>query len=436
LTDKTKKISFISLGCSKNQVDLEYLMGAVRDEGYQITHIPEDSDAIVINTCGFIEPAVTEAIDNILEMSGRKKKDAKLIVTGCMSERYKGELLNEMPEIDFFTGVGDLDKVIGYLNGTSLRPANYGTARLLANTPYYAYLKISEGCNNRCSYCAIPGIRGNLVSRKKEEIIDEAKNLIDQGIKELIVISQDNTKYGTDIYGKKMIAPLLKELAALDGDFKIRVMYMNPDGVDKELVDTICGTDKILSYFDIPVQHYSARILKSMKRKSDPATIDKVFDMIREADSESFLRTTCIVGFPGETQEDFDELVAFLRRHKPDFAGFFPYYREKGTQAYTLGAPLGKREVNRRIRVLEKIQKENTNTRLKSLKKQDIICYVEGESEESEFILQGRAQFQAPDIDGHAYIIGGLADRGYGPYPCRIKKIVYPDIYCEIIEKW
>lgn len=434
MADKIKNISFISLGCSKNQVDLEYLMGAVRDEGYNITHIPEDADAIVVNTCGFIEPAVAEAIDNILEMSRRKQKDAKLIVTGCMSERYKGDLLNEMPEIDFFTGVGDLDRVIGYLNGTDKRPANYGSARVIANAPYYAYLKISEGCNNRCSYCAIPGIRGNLVSIKTEDILKEAENLVKDGIKELIVISQDNTKYGSDIYGEPKICELLKSLAQIDGDFKIRVMYMNPDGVTKELAETICKTDKILSYFDIPVQHYSPRILKSMKRKSTPEMIDEVFKMIRSIDPDSFIRTTCIVGFPGETEADYLELENFLRKHKPDFAGFFPYYREKGTQAYSLGQPLGKREVNRRIKNLQKIQKENTNNRLKSLKKQDILCYVEGESEESEFILQARADFQAPEIDGHAFIIGGSADRGFGPYPCRIRKIIYPDIYCEIIE--
>ncbi|WP_277656676.1 30S ribosomal protein S12 methylthiotransferase RimO [Seleniivibrio woodruffii] len=434
MKDKNKKISFISLGCSKNQVDLEYLMGSIKDEGYEITHVPEDSDAIVVNTCGFIEPAVAEAIENILEMSRRKQKDAKLIVTGCMSERYKLELLKEMPEIDYFTGVGELDKVIGFLNGTGERPKNYGTSRLIANTPYFAYLKISEGCNNKCSYCAIPGIRGQLVSRPSEDIIAEAENLVTQGVKEIIIISQDNTKYGTDIYGRKEIVPLLKKIENIEGDFTVRIMYMNPDGVDDELIDTICSSKKILSYFDIPVQHYSAKMLKAMKRRSTPEIIDEVFTAIRKKDPESFLRTTMIVGFPGETEADFDELIAFLKKHRPDFAGFFPYYREKGTAAYTMGQPVGKREVNRRIKVLQKLQKENTNTRLKSLKKNDIICYVEGESEESEFILQGRATFQAPEIDGKAFIIGGLADRGYGPYRCRIKKIAYPDIYCEITD--
>lgn len=430
-----KKISFVSLGCSKNQVDLEYLMGAVKDEGYSITHVPEDSDAIVINTCGFIEPAVSEAIDNILEMSGRKKKDAKLIVTGCMSERYKGELLKEMPEIDFFTGVGELDKVLGFLNGTGERPKEYGRTRVIANAPYYAYLKVSEGCNNRCAYCAIPGIRGNLVSRKMEDIVEEAAGLVAQGVKELIVISQDNTKYGSDIYGEKSFVKLLKKLEKIEGDFKIRVMYINPDGVDDELIETICSSEKILSYFDIPVQHYSARMLKAMRRKSDPETIDRVYNAIRKKDPRAFIRTTIIVGFPGETEDDFACLEDFLKKHKPDFAGFFPYYREKGTPAYAMGMPDGRRVVNKRIKALQKLQKANTNTRLKSMKKDDIIVYVEGESDESEFILQGRAEFQAPEIDGRAYIIGGLADRGAGPYRARIKKIVYPDIYCEILER-
>jgi len=435
LINKGKKVSFISLGCSKNQVDLEYLMGSVRDEGYQITHIPEDSDAIVVNTCGFIEPAVNEAIENILEMSEVKKSDAKLIVTGCMSERYKGDLLNEIPEIDFFTGVGELEKVVGYLKGSEKAPENYGQSRVIANSPYYAYLKISEGCNNRCSYCAIPSIRGNLVSIPMEKCVAEAKNLISEGIKELIVVSQDNTKYGSDIYGETKIVELLKKLENLDGDFKIRVMYLNPDGVTDELINTMCNSDKILSYFDIPVQHYSDRVLKAMRRKSDSKTIDKVFSRIREVDPESFIRTTCIVGFPGESEDDFKELERFLNRHKPDFAGFFPYYREKGTTAYALGAPLGRRETNKRIRTLEKIQKANCNNRLKMLKKSDIICFVEGVSEESEFILEGRAEFQAPEIDGKAFFIEGEADSGFGPYVCRIKRIIYPDIYCEIIGK-
>lgn len=432
---KNNKISFISLGCSKNQVDLEYLMGAVEKEGFQITNIPEESDAIIINTCGFIEPAVTEAIDNILEMAERRKQDAKIIVTGCMSERYSGDIERDLPEVDFYTGVGDLHRVISYLRNDDSPVKDYGSARILANEHYYAYLKVSEGCNNRCSYCAIPGIRGDLKSRKMEDILLEAANLIKNGVKELIVISQDNTKYGSDIYGKPKMVELLKKLEALDGDFKIRVMYLNPDGVTPELINTMCGSDKVLSYFDIPVQHYSDNMLKAMKRKSNSAVIDKVYDGIRKADPESIIRTTMIVGFPGETEEDFAEMEKFLERHKPDFAGFFPYYREVGTSAYDLGKGVGKRETNKRIRALQKLQKRNTNNRLKILKKNDIICFVEGESDQSELILQGRALFQAPEIDGKAYFIDGVATDGYGPYVCRIKRIIYPDIYCEIIEK-
>lgn len=429
-----KKISFVSLGCSKNQVDLEYLIGASQAEGFQVTNIPEESDAIIINTCGFIAPAVEEAIENILEMSSRKKEGAKLIVTGCMSERYGGEITKEIPEIDFYTGVGQLQEVIMYLKGSDKPVENYGSARVITNAHYYAYLKISEGCNNRCSYCAIPGIRGGLASRQMEEIVKEAQSLIAEGVKELIVISQDNTKYGTDIYGEQKINELLGKLAGLEGDFHIRVMYMNPDGVTNQLIETICGSDKILSYFDIPVQHYSDKILKAMKRKSDSGTIDEVFDRIRRADPESFIRTTLIVGFPGEEAEDFAELEKFLERHKPDFAGFFPYSKEEGTSAYDMGEPVGRRETNKRIRALQKLQKTNTNNRLKMLKKNDIICFVEGESSESELILEGRALFQAPEIDGRAYFIDGVATDGYGPYSCRIKRIIYPDIYCEIIE--
>ncbi|PLX71525.1 MAG: 30S ribosomal protein S12 methylthiotransferase RimO [Denitrovibrio sp.] len=430
---ENKKISFVSLGCSKNQVDLEYLIGAVQAEDFTITNIPEESDAIVINTCGFIAPAVEEAIENILEMNSRKKDGAKLIVTGCMSERYGGEITKEIPEIDFYTGVGELHKVINYLNGTDAPVEHYGSSRVITNAHYYAYLKISEGCNNKCSYCAIPGIRGGLVSRKIEEVIDEAASLVKGGIKELIVISQDNTKYGTDIYGETKIVELLKKLEQIEGDFRIRVMYMNPDGVTSELVQTICESSKILSYFDIPVQHYSDKMLKLMKRKSDSKTIDRVFDSIRKADPESFIRTTGIVGFPGEEADDFAELEKFLTRHKPDFAGFFPYSKEVGTAAYSFGEPVGKRETNKRIKALQKLQKTNTNNRLKILKKNDIICFVEGVSDQSDLILEGRAEFQAPEIDGKAYFIDGVAAEGYGPYKCRIKRIIYPDIYCEIL---
>lgn len=430
---KIDKVSFISLGCSKNQVDLEYLMGAVQKDGFQITNIPEESDAIVINTCGFIEPAVTEAIDNILEMNSRRKDGAKLIVTGCMSQRYGAELTDGMPEIDFATGVGDLDRVIGFLRGDSSPVPDYGSERVLANAPYYAFLKVSEGCSNRCSYCAIPGIRGDLVSRPLEDILAEAEDLVKSGVKELIVISQDNTKYGKDIYGSPQTVKLLSELEKIDGDFYIRVMYLNPDGVTDELIETMCGSGKILSYFDIPVQHYSADMLKAMRRRSNPQMIDKVFDGIRKADPDSIIRTTMIVGFPGETADDFAALERFLERHRPDFAGFFPYYREKDTAAYDMGEPVNKRETGRRIRLLQKQQKTNTNNRLKMLKKNDIICFVEGTSEETELILEGRALFQAPEIDGRAFFTDGVASSGYGPYICRINRVVYPDIYCDII---
>ena len=410
-------------------------MGAVAHEGFQITNNPEESDAIIINTCGFIEPAVTEAIDNILEMNSRRKHGAKLIVTGCMSQRYGKELSAEIPEIDFFTGVGDLESVVQYLRGDRSPVTDYGSERIIANAPYFAYLKISEGCSNRCSYCAIPGIRGDLVSRPAETVLKEAESLVKSGVKELIIISQDNTKYGTDIYGSPKICELLKEIEKLDGDFYVRVMYLNPDGVTQELIDTICGSRKILSYFDIPVQHYSSKMLKAMRRKSNPETIDRVYDAIRKADPESIIRTTMIVGFPGETEEDFAELEKFLERHRPDFAGFFPYYKEKGTPAFDMGEPVGKRETSRRIRTLQKMQKRNTNNRLKMLKKNDIICFVEGESEETELILEGRALFQAPEIDGKAFFTDGTATDGFGPYVCRINRIIYPDIYCDIIKK-
>jgi len=430
------KISYISLGCPKNQVDLEHLIHGLNEKGFETVTDVEECDALIVNTCGFIEPAVTEAIETILEMSERLKEGAKLIATGCMTERYKDTIADELPEIDFLTGVGTLDEVIGYLEKQSLdSKGDYmnNTGRILVNAPYFAYLKISEGCSNRCAYCTIPSIRGPHRSRPKEDIIAEVKSLAESGVKEIILISQDNTKYGQDIYEDYKISDLLDDLSNIDKDFLIRIMYLNPDGIDEKLVKTVAENEKIIKYFDIPLQHISDRILKSMNRKSDNAKINEVYDLIREKIPSAFIRNTFIIGFPGETEEDFNELLEFIQVRKPDFAGFFGYQPEEGTPAAKMEEQVGKREVRSRISKLQKEQRKNTLSRLKNLKKSEIICFAEKSNEDFEFILEGRAIFQAPEIDGQAYFIDGVAENGYGPYRCRIKRIKYPDIYCEII---
>lgn len=431
------KIAYISLGCPKNRADLEHLIALLNNHGHDIELEPEKCDAIVINTCGFIESAVTEAIDTVLEMYELIPEHAKLIVTGCMTERYKEDILKEIPEIDFITGVGTLSTVLDYLSGQEIRKDKdflYNYDRVLTNSPYYAYVKIADGCNNRCSYCTIPSIRGHLTSRPLEDIVKEVEKLASEGVKELILISQDNTKYGRDLYGEPKLVELINKIDELDGDFYIRLMYMNPDGFDYELIKTIKESKKTIKYLDIPVQHINDRILKAMNRKSSTETIKTLYKTLREEIENIFIRTTFIVGFPGETQEDVDEIAEFLVEYAPDYAGFFPYYPEDGTVAALLDDGINKREKKSRISKLQKIQKKITMSRLKKEKKNDIICFVEKADEDFEFILEGRSLFQSPDIDGKSYFIDGRASKGYGPYKCRIKKINYPDIYCEILE--
>lgn len=433
------KIALISLGCPKNQTDLEYLVGDLKVEGAEITSEIEKADAIIVNTCGFIEPAVNEAIENILDVTQKKREDAKLIVTGCMIERYKNDIKKELPEIDFFTGVGTLKDVKDYLYNQQTVKKNlkefYGLNRTLFNAPYFAFLKISEGCNNRCSYCTIPSIRGPLRSRKMEDIVGEAELLIDNGVKELIIISQDTSKYGLDLYDEIKITELLTKLTDIKGDFFIRLLYLNPDGVSDELIDFVKNSSKIIKYFEIPVQHISDKILKLMNRKSDSQMIKSIFNKIRHEIPEAIIRTTAIIGFPQEMDEDFEELKSFIADFKPDFAGFFPFYPEDGVKASKLDGRLPNKVVRKRLSTIKKIQKKNTTELLKKLKKKPVICFVDKPNEDFEFILEGRAIFQSPEIDGKAYFIEGDANEGFGPYRCRIKKIVYPDIYCEILKE-
>lgn len=424
---KPFKVSYVSLGCAKNQVDLEYLIGGLTDSGFDTETDPSKCDAVVINTCGFIESAVKEAIDNILSMASEIPPHAKLIVTGCMSERYKDDILKEIPEIDFVTGVGDLEKAADYLRQVA-GINKKGEGRVITNYPYYAYIKISEGCNNRCSYCAIPSIRGALKSREPADIIKEAGELVAQGVKELIIISQDTTKYGTDKGGEDIVA-LMKMLTYAYPETMFRLLYLNPDGVTEELVRFVAETPNMIKYFEIPVQHASDKILKSMARKSDSKRIKEVFDMIRRIVPEAFIRTTFIVGFPGEQEEDYNELVAFIKDRKPDFAGFFPYSSEDGTKAALLEDKVDKKTINSRLKKLQTIQKKNTVARLKDLGSRQFLCFAEKENDDFAFILEGRAIFQSPEIDGKLYITDGVASDGYGPYKCSINKIAYPDIY-------
>lgn len=433
---KTRKISYISLGCAKNQVDFEYLIGELSNDGFEAEVNPAECDAVIINTCGFIEPAVKEAIDNILQMDRVIPEKAKLIVTGCMAERYKDDILKEMPEIDFVTGVGKLSEAADYLRKEFKVEKKEGTyLRTITNSPYYAYVKISEGCNNTCSFCIIPNIRGRLKSRTIEDIEKEVQELVESGVKEVVIISQDTTQYGMDIYNSEKLIPLMKQLTDKFKDTFFRMLYLNPEGVTEELIRFVADTPNVIKYFEIPVQHASDKMLLRMRRASTRQVIDNVFDKIRQLCPDAFIRTTFIAGFPGETEEDFQEMYNFILDKKPDYAGFFPYYKEEGSIAYEYTDDVDEKIVKERIKKLQSIQKKNTSARLKEYKKKKFLCFIEKANEDFEFILEGRALFQAPDTDGKLFVTDGVADKGFGPYWAVVNKVSYPDIYVTLTEE-
>lgn len=432
---KNIKISYVSLGCAKNQVDFEYLIGELSADGFISETNPAKCDAVIINTCGFIEPAVKEAVDNILQMDNIISKKAKLIVTGCMVERYKQEILKELPEIDFITGVGKLSEAADYLREIfHIEKSSSEIKRAVTNSPYYAYVKISEGCNNLCTFCVIPSIRGKLKSRTMEDIEKEVGELVGDGVQEIVIISQDTTQYGLDIYGEEKLLPLMKNLTSKFENTLFRMLYLNPEGVREDVISFVAETKNVVKYFEVPVQHASDKILTKMGRASDRNTIDNVFNNIRRLCPDAFIRTTFIIGFPGETDDDFMEVYNFISTMKPDFAGFFPYYKEEGSIAYNLNDDVDKKIVSKRIAELQKLQKKNTSSRLKEYKKKEFICFVDKVNDDFEFILEGRAIFQAPDTDGKLYVTDGIADKGSGPYKCIVNKVAYPDIYVTFLE--
>lgn len=339
------KISMVSLGCPKNQVDAEMMLYSLKQAGFEISPEEAAADAIIINTCGFIEDAKAEAIENILEAS-RYKQEGKckaLIVTGCLAERYKDDVTAEIPEVDVCVGIGSNDNIAEIVkkaiegekqNYYGEKDAlNLNGKRILGGYPFSAYLKVADGCDNCCTYCAIPKIRGRMRSRKIEDCISEAKQLAENGVKELIVVAQDTTAYGTDIYGKPMLAELLKELCKIEGLHWIRTLYTYPDKITDELLDVIASEEKLLPYLDIPLQHVNGKILKKMNRKGDKESLTALINKIRAKIPNITLRTTLITGFPGETEEQFSELAQFVKEMRFDRLGCFTYSAEEDTIA-------------------------------------------------------------------------------------------------------
>ncbi len=405
-----EKIGFISLGCPKNQVDSELMIKKLADAGYQMIDTPIGADVVVINTCGFIEAAKQEAIDNILEMGQYKENGdvGKIIVIGCMAERYKDEILKELPEADAVAGLGVNGRIVEFvqdvLNGETREefppktelPLSGG--RILTTPEHWAYLKISDGCSNRCAYCAIPAIRGPFRSRELEDIVSEAQSLAAGGVKELIVIAQDTTRYGLDLTGELMLPALLRRLDEIEGLHWIRLLYCYPDRITDELLETIRNSKKILHYIDLPLQHASGRLLRAMHRTGSRETLTALIERIRAYLPDCVLRTTFITGFPGETDEDFDELSEFTADIRFDRLGCFAYSREEGTPAYDFPDQVETELAEHRGEVLMEQQYRIFAEKQEALIGKVVECVVEDYDGWSDSYA-GRTWMDAPEID-------------------------------------
>lgn len=402
-------VGFVSLGCSKNLVDTEMLIGIFKNEQYQIVNNPKMADIIVINTCGFIESAKEEAINTILEMSEYKKQKCKfLIVMGCLVERYKQELEKALPEVDLFVKYSEyntiweqIEKVIGK-NNSKKCGLNF-MDRVITTGNNFAYLRIAEGCSNRCTYCAIPYIRGAFESRKMEDILEEAEQLANKGFKEIIVIAQDTTKYGIDIYGEPKLAELLEKLCKIDSIKWIRFLYAYPETITDELIQVVKQNDKICKYFDIPIQHISNTVLKRMNRKSNGESIQELITKIRKEIPNVVLRTTLIVGFPGETKEDFEQLYKFVQQAKFEKLGAFAYSKEDGTPAEKLPNQIHGMTKKSRYNKIMKLQQQISNDKLKMNIGKELEILIESKSYDNKWYI-GRSYMDVPDIDGVVYI--------------------------------
>ena len=405
------KVGFISLGCSKNLVDTEMTIGLFKKNNFEIVNSPEDAEIIVINTCGFIESAKEEGINTILEMCEYKKQNCKyVIVMGCLVQRYKEELAKEIPEVDLFikydsynTIWDQISKVITKKEGIDNYKNLEFDDRIITTGNTYAYVRIAEGCNNGCSFCAIPHIRGKYVSRKIEDIIKEEKSLVSQGIKELILIAQDTGRYGLDLYGEKKLLELLEKTSKIEGLERIRFLYTYPETIDDKLLEVIKNNENITPYFDIPIQHISNNILKAMKRFSTSERTREIIKKIRKDIPEAIIRTTVMVGFPGETENDFNELYDFIKEARFDKLGCFTYSPEEGTLAEKMDNQIVEEIKQERYQKIMSLQQEISKENLKEKIGKKYKVLLEDYTEDGKYLL-GRSYMEAPDIDGLFYI--------------------------------
>ena len=408
------KVGMISLGCAKNQVDGEMLMASLQQAGFELVDDAALADIAIVNTCGFIESAKKESIEEILELAQLKKEGRikKLVVTGCLAERYREEIHKELPELDAVLGIGANAEIAGHL--TRMMEGGFVEAfpekekmplcggRVLTTPSYFAYLKIAEGCDNRCTYCAIPLIRGGYRSRTMESIEGEARFLVQNGAKELILIAQDTTRYGIDLYGEYSLSKLLRRLCKIDGLHWIRVLYCYPDSITDELLDTMACEEKIVKYMDIPLQHASGKILRAMNRRGDRASLTSLMKRNREKVPGVILRTTLITGFPGETNEDFTELMEFVKEVRFDRLGCFAYSQEEDTPAAELPDQIDEDVKERRAEIVMQDQMEIMEEQGQRLVGQALEVLVEGFDRYAECWF-GRSAMDAPDIDGKVF---------------------------------
>ncbi|SHJ56422.1 ribosomal protein S12 methylthiotransferase [Anaerobranca californiensis DSM 14826] len=407
------KIATVSLGCPKNTVDSEVMLGILSKEGYVITTEPKQADVIIINTCGFIESAKKESIDTIIEFSRYKAENCQvLIVTGCLVQRYKEELLQEIPEIDGIIGTGEYEKIIHCIQ-TNLKGDKFVatdnlqflyddlTPRMLSTPKYTAYLKIAEGCDNHCTYCIIPALRGKYRSRSIESIVAEGKKLVDNGVKEIILVAQDTTVYGLDLYGKLMLPTLLKKLHDIEGLKWIRILYCYPTYMTDEIIETINKLPKVCNYIDMPIQHGDNEILKKMGRRETKEQLLLLIEKIRKRIPDVVIRTSIIVGFPGETEEHFNNLLRFVEEIKLDRLGVFTYSREEGTAAAKLPNQISERVKKLRQHRLMKVQKRISHTINKEKIGKVFEIIIEGF--DNGYII-GRTYGDAPQIDGRVIV--------------------------------
>ena len=417
------KVAFISLGCAKNLVNTEQMMALTRDAGYELVSDPEGADVAVLNTCGFIDSAKSEAIQNILELAALKDagKLGKLLVAGCLSQRYQSELEQEMPEVDGVLGTGSYTDIVSALEEVTAggHPRRFGDidhteedgARVVSTPPYTAYLKIAEGCDNRCSYCIIPYLRGRYRSRSMESLLAEAKALADRGVQELIVIAQDITRYGTDLYGRRRLGDLLTELCKLPFHW-VRLHYLYPDEVDDDLIDVLAREHKILRYIDIPLQHINDGILKAMNRRSTKAEIIALLNKLRQRLPGLVLRTSLICGLPGEGEAEFEELCEFLQDAGIERAGIFQFSPEEGTPAAVMENQVEPETAARRVELLVELQSRVMDAYNESRLGETLEVLCEGFDPDMG-CYAGRSYADSPDVDGRVFFTAaGLVPAG------------------------